>query len=73
MLAAIKELGLELQVIFNKGAAGHNQDAFRGALRLWPGADMLAETQATTLRIVRTPEPKKSAKEKSPEAKSKAK
>lgn len=42
--------------------AGSNQDAFRGALRLWPGADMLAETQATTLRIVRTPEPKSKAK-----------
>ncbi|WP_395748852.1 ROK family protein [Prosthecobacter sp.] len=36
--------------------AGNNQDAFRGALRLWPGTDMLAETQATTLRIVRTPQ-----------------
>ncbi|WP_395736853.1 ROK family protein [Prosthecobacter sp.] len=36
--------------------AGNNQDAFRGALRLWPGADMLAETQSTTLRIVRTPQ-----------------
>jgi len=28
-----------------------NQDAFLGAQRLWPGADMLAEPQATTWRI----------------------
>ncbi len=53
--------------------AGNNQDAFRGAIRLWPGADMLAEMQATTLRIVRTPEPKNSGKEKTAEPKSKAK
>lgn len=33
--------------------AGNNQDAFRGAVRLWPGADMLAISQTTTLRIVR--------------------
>lgn len=32
---------------------GDNQDAFRGALRLWPGADMLAEAQETTWRITR--------------------
>lgn len=32
---------------------GDNQDAFRGAVRLWPGADMLAEIQTTTLRITR--------------------
>ncbi len=32
---------------------GDNQDAFRGALRLWPGADMLAEAQTTTWRITR--------------------
>ncbi len=32
---------------------GGNQDAFRGATRLWPGADMLAEAQTTTLRITR--------------------
>lgn len=30
-----------------------NQDTFRGAQRLWPGADMLAEPQATTWRIRR--------------------
>jgi predicted NBD/HSP70 family sugar kinase len=30
---------------------GDNQDAFRGALRLWPGADMFAEAQTTTWRI----------------------
>lgn len=33
---------------------GDNQDAFRGALRLWPGADMLAEAQVTTWRIRRS-------------------
>ena len=32
---------------------GDNQDAFRGAIRLWPGADMLAEAQMTTWRITR--------------------
>ena len=32
---------------------GDNQDAFRGALRLRPGADMLAEPLATTWRIKR--------------------
>ena len=32
---------------------GDNQDAFRGALRLWPGADMLAEPHATTWKITR--------------------
>lgn len=32
---------------------GENQDAFRGALRLWPGADLLAEMQTTTWRITR--------------------
>lgn len=32
---------------------GDNQDAFRGAVRLWPGADMLAEAQTTTWRITR--------------------
>jgi hypothetical protein len=36
---------------------GDNADAFQGALRLWPGADMLAEAQATTWRIVRNPSP----------------
>jgi polyphosphate glucokinase len=36
---------------------GDNQDAFHGALRLWPGADMLADAQATTWRIVRHPSP----------------
>lgn len=40
---------------------GDNQDAFRGALRLWPGADMIAETQTTTLRITRRPKGGKSA------------
>ncbi len=32
---------------------GDNQDAFRGALRLWPDADLLAEPQTTTWRITR--------------------
>lgn len=32
---------------------GDNQDAFRGAVRLWPGADLLAEAQTTTWRITR--------------------
>jgi predicted NBD/HSP70 family sugar kinase len=32
---------------------GDNQDAFRGAIRLWPGADLLAEAQTTTWRITR--------------------
>ncbi|MGV3662291.1 MAG: ROK family protein [Prosthecobacter sp.] len=36
---------------------GSNRDAFYGAERLWPGADMLAEIQTTTLRIIRTPIP----------------
>jgi polyphosphate glucokinase len=30
-----------------------NQKAFRGAARLWPGADMLAESHGTSLRIHR--------------------
>ncbi|HSI11904.1 MAG TPA: hypothetical protein VK961_07660 [Chthoniobacter sp.] len=34
---------------------GDNQDSFRGALRLWPGADMLAEPATTTWRIKRSP------------------
>ena len=34
---------------------GDNQDAFRGACRLWPGADMLAEPVVTTWRIKRKP------------------
>lgn len=40
-------------------AQNDNQGAFRGALRLWPGADMLAEAQATTWRITRTKARKK--------------
>lgn len=32
---------------------GSNRDAFYGAERLWPGADMLAEIETTTLRITR--------------------
>jgi polyphosphate glucokinase len=34
-------------------ARGNNQDAFRGALRLWKGTDMFAEAQTTTWRISR--------------------
>jgi polyphosphate glucokinase len=41
---------------------GNNQDAFRGATRLWPDADMLAEPVVTTWRITRPPPSKKSAK-----------
>lgn len=36
---------------------GSNHDAFHGARRLWPGADLLAEIQTTTLRIVRATQP----------------
>jgi len=43
---------------------GDNQDAFRGALRLWPGTDMLAEAQATTWRITRTAKAKKRSRSK---------
>jgi predicted NBD/HSP70 family sugar kinase len=32
---------------------GDNQDAFRGAIRLWPGTDLLAEPSVTTWRIKR--------------------
>lgn len=39
---------------------GDNQDAFRGAIRLWPGSDMLAEPHVTTWRIIRSEKPKKS-------------
>jgi predicted NBD/HSP70 family sugar kinase len=38
---------------------GENQDAFRGAIRLWPGADLLAEPLATSLRITRPATKKK--------------
>jgi polyphosphate glucokinase len=30
---------------------GDNQDAFRGAIRLWPGQDLLAEVHTTTWQI----------------------
>jgi len=36
-----------------------NQGAFRGALRLWPGSDMLAEPRTTTWQIKRTRQRKK--------------
>ena len=38
---------------------GNNQDAFRGAIRLWPDMDMLAESVGTTWRISRPAPPKK--------------
>lgn len=40
----------------------NNQDAFRGALRLWPGVDLLAEAQGTTWRIKRPPKRRKHRK-----------
>ena len=40
-------------------ARGDSQDACRGALRLWPGADMWAEAQTTTWRITRRAKEKK--------------
>jgi len=36
-----------------------NQGAFRGALRLWPGSDMLAEPRTTTWQIKRSRREKK--------------
>jgi predicted NBD/HSP70 family sugar kinase len=41
-----------------------NQDTFRGALRLWPGADLYAETYTTTLRIKRRKQRKRVKREK---------
>ncbi len=32
---------------------GGNQDSFKGAIRMWPGADMLAEPLTTTWRLKR--------------------
>jgi len=49
---------------------GNNQDAFRGALRLWPDADLYAEPLTTTWRITRAKIAKK--KKKPPEGKSPA-
>lgn len=40
---------------------GENQDAFRGAIRLWSGSDLLAEPLETTWRISRPPPKKKSS------------
>jgi predicted NBD/HSP70 family sugar kinase len=42
-----------LDPVPEKCERGDNQDGFRGALRLWPGSDMLAEQQTTTWRIKR--------------------
>ncbi len=36
-----------------------NEDAFRGALRLWAGADLLAEPEITTWRIAHSPSRKR--------------
>lgn len=38
----------------DKCERGGNQDSFKGAIRLWPGADMLAEPLTTTWRLKRT-------------------
>jgi len=44
-----------LDPVPEKCERGDNQDGFRGALRLWPGVDMLAEPETTTWRIKHTP------------------
>jgi len=38
---------------------GNNQEAFLGACRMWPGADLLAEPHTTTWRIIRPPKRKR--------------
>lgn len=38
---------------------GGNQDSFKGAIRMWPGADMLAEPLITTWRLKRNGKPEK--------------
>jgi polyphosphate glucokinase len=47
-----------------KCVRGDNQDGFRGAMRMWPGADMLAEPLTTTWRIKRNGKVKEKEKEK---------
>ena len=42
-----------LETIPSWAAIRDNQDSFRGALRLWPDADLFAEPQVTTWRIQR--------------------
>lgn len=42
-----------LDPVPEKCERGGNQDSFRGAIRLWSGADMLAEPLVTTWRIKR--------------------
>jgi polyphosphate glucokinase len=42
-----------LDPVPNKCERGDNQDSFKGAIRLWPGTDMLAEPLTTTWRIKR--------------------
>jgi polyphosphate glucokinase len=46
-----------LDPVPNKCERGDNQDSFKGAIRLWPGADMLAEPLTTTWRIKRNAKP----------------
>jgi polyphosphate glucokinase len=46
----------------DKCEVGGNQDGFRGAVRLWPGADMVAESGVTTWRIKRNATKKKEKK-----------
>jgi predicted NBD/HSP70 family sugar kinase len=43
----------KLDPVPEKVKRGNNQDTFRGAVRLWPGTDMMAEPAATTWRIKR--------------------
>ena len=64
-LALLKDLFWPEHVVIGGGNAKHldplpegctraaNKDAFKGALRLWPGADLLAVPQVTTWRIER--------------------
>lgn len=51
-----------LEIAQEKCEKAGYQDAFRGAVRLWPGADLFAEPLTTTWRITRQPEKKSSKK-----------
>ncbi|EDY16113.1 ROK family protein [Chthoniobacter flavus Ellin428] len=46
----------------DKCERGDNQDSFKGAIRMWPGADMLAEPLTTTWRLKRNGKPEKKKK-----------
>jgi predicted NBD/HSP70 family sugar kinase len=46
----------------DKCERGENQDSFKGAIRMWPGADMLAETLTTTWRLTRNGKPERKKK-----------